>query len=125
MMDDSIYQTIYNLLSSVLPNKWDKLVFYVEYLDNSYQMKFFTKSGKNKYIDCFQTVKDTKQLMLVFNNIHQAIFPERNKLLKKDKWTVLTYILISDGSFKVYYDYSDHHNNMIGWESEWMKAYLK
>lgn len=125
MMNGNIYQKIYDLLSSVLPNKWDKLVFYIEYVDNSYQMKFFTKTGRNKYLDCFQTVKDTKKLMLVFNSIHQAVYPERNKLSKKEKWTVLTYILTSDGDFNTYFDYSDHHNNMIGWETDWMKSYLK
>ena len=125
MMNDKIYQDIYNLLSSVLPNKWDKLVFYIEYVDNSYQMKFFTKAGKSKYVDCFQTVKNTKQLFLVFNSIHQVVFPERDKLPKKYKWTVLTYVLTHDGTFSTYFDYSDHHKNMIGWENDWMKKYLK
>lgn len=52
MMNEKVYQTVFNTIAPLLPEDWDKLVVYLEYGEDSYSFSFFYSDGK-KYVKCF------------------------------------------------------------------------
>ena len=52
MMNEKIYQNIYDELDKYLITGWDKLVVYLEYGKASYSFSFFLKTN-GKYVKCY------------------------------------------------------------------------
>ena len=57
-MKEISYQSIFDILQEILPDDWHKVVFYAEYGESSYSMKYFVDTGDGQYTDCFD-LKDT------------------------------------------------------------------
>lgn len=124
-MNDKIFQSIFNLVQEKLPMDWKKLVLYISYTQGSYGMKYYVFDEKGKYIDCFsQKDISKKQLITLFVEIDKILAPERKALDEKDRWSVMSMIVFSDGKMKVEFDYTDISENIIAYEKEWQKKYL-
>lgn len=124
-MDTEMYQNILDSLQEVLPENWEKLVFYSNYFQGSYSMKYYVKGNDGKYVDCFSMHGVSKEdLMNLFREIDKIIMPVRTKLREKDKWSVLTLTLDKDGRFHAEYDFTDFPEGTITYERGWEKIYL-
>ena len=55
-MNSNIYQIILDNILSLEMKQWDKIVFYSQYDEDSYEMKFYVKQN-GMYTDCFHTGK--------------------------------------------------------------------
>lgn len=125
-MNEKIYQKIVDALQEVLPDKWERIVFYVNYIGDSYSIKYYVDLGNGEYIDCFELDSISNiQLVRLFVRIDKIISKERDHLDKKSKWNVMTMIVNSNGDFKADYDYSDITENFVAYEEKWKKHYLK
>jgi hypothetical protein len=125
-MDSEIFQKIIDKLIPLLPNEWEKLIFFVGYTSGSYTMKYYTSDGKGIYTDCFsQSGVNRMQLIKAFMSIDEILQAERSKLDDKNKWTVLTMMVGSDGSMKTEVDYVDISENAIAYEQSWKRKYIK
>ena len=77
-MKDITYQSIFNTLQEVLPDNWHKVVFYAQYSENSYSMKYFVDTGDGQYTDCFNLKDIHKQdIIKAFAVIDSQIMPIR------------------------------------------------
>lgn len=125
-MDSKFFQDIYNRLEPVLPEKWEKVIFRADYTEGSYSMKFYVDFGDGVYVDCYSFSGISKsQLIKVFVTIDKVISPEREKLTKEKKWSVLTMIIDAKGDFKTEFDYSDISESSIEYQAKWEKKYLE
>lgn len=125
-MDSEIFQKIIDKLIPLLPNEWEKLILFVGYTSGSYTMKYYTSDGKGIYTDCFsQSGVNRMQLIKAFMSIDEILQAERSKLDDKNKWTVLTMMVGSDGSMKTEVDYVDISENAIAYEQSWKRKYIK
>lgn len=125
-MDNEIFQKVFDKLLPVLPKDWKKLVLYVGYTAGSYTMKYYTSDSKGTYTDCFsQNGANKAQLIKLFISIDRTLEVERTKLDDKNKWSVLTMIVGSDGAMKTEFDYADISENAIAYEQSWKKKYIK
>lgn len=124
-MDKEIFQGIYEKLSPVLPQDWKTVIFRADYTESSYSMKFYIDSGNGTYVDCYNLTNTSKTVLIkVFMAVDGIISAERRKLQEKDRWSVMTVIVSSDGKFKSDFDYRDISENMISYQDEWEKKYL-
>lgn len=104
-MNEELSQKIFDSLQDVLPDKWNKLVFYAAYYEGSYSMKYYIDNGTGKYQDCFSLLPQ-KAVIKKFMELDRIITPERKKLSGKNKWTSLTMTVEGDGRFRTKFDYS-------------------
>lgn len=124
MMENNIFQNVFDLIQDYLPDGWNKTVLFVGYTTGSYTMKFYTKINSD-YIDCFRFEGVAKtDLIKTFMKIDTLLKAERNRLPEKDKWTIFTMSVDSTGAMKTFFDYEDHSEDMIAFEKEWEKKYL-
>lgn len=123
MMNDKIYQLIFDKLAKHLPNYWDRLVVYLEHGEDSYSYSFFVKSG-NKYTKCFDLKGiDEETLMTSFAQIEKAVTAERAKS-KTELWSNMTMVIDANGKMKTDFDYTDLSNGSYQYKKNWKKAYL-
>jgi hypothetical protein len=124
-MNSDIFQNTFDLLLDYLPTDWNKLIFYAAYANGSYSMKYFTKSEDSGWIDCFSQKDITRSdLIKLFIKINNSLSKERNDLSDKDRWTVLTMIVDSNGNMTSEFDYTDISDCEIEYERDWEKKYL-
>ena len=125
-MREISYQCIFNTLQEILPDDWHKVVFYAEYDESSYSMKYFVNSGDGQYTDCFKLKGIPKrEIIKAFAVIDSQIMPVRKELSKKDTWYVMTLIVDDEGNFKADFEYEDISEDSIGYYQRWKKKYLK
>lgn len=125
-MKNVSYQSIFNILQEILPDNWHKVVFYAEYGESSYSMKYFVDFGDGQYIDCFRLKGITKQdIIKAFVVIDSQIMPIRKELSKKDTWTVMTLVVDENGNFKADYEYKDISEDLVGYYNGWKNRYLR
>lgn len=124
-MNDAVFQNILDSLGTVLPSKWEKVIFRADYTDGSYSMKFYVDYGNGDYIDCFKLGTPSKQQILsAFRSINKDIAVERQGLSAKEKWSVMTMAIEQSGKFKADFDYTDISKNIISYQTAWEKRYL-
>ena len=125
-MNELNYQAIFDVLQDVLPPVWEKVVFYAEYTEGSYSMKYFVNINGGSFVDCYQLKEFSKaQIIKVFMNIDKMISPIRSQMEKGKRWNVLTLIVDASGKFRTEFDYADISENTISYHEEWKDKYLK
>lgn len=124
-MNNDVFQNIFDILQPVLPDGWKKMVLFVGYTAGSYTMKYYTSDVEGVYTDCFSQKGASKaQLIKLFMSIDKTVSTERKVLDEKNRWSVMTMIVCSDGSMKTEFDYSDISENAIAYEQSWKEKYL-
>ena len=124
-MDNNVLQSIFDRLQPILPERWEKMILYVAYTGGSYSMKFYTSDETGDFTDCFnQTGISKMQLIKLFMEINKILEPERKSLDDKNRWSVMTMIVETEGNVKVEFEYTDSSENTIEYENEWNEKYL-
>lgn len=120
----NIISSVFNKVEKYLPNDWQKCCFYAAYTIGGYTMKFYVKNAEGKYIDCFNLGIDENDLTFLFMDIDDIIYPQREQLDTKNKWSVLSIFVDSDGKVNANLDYTDISENTIGYQRDWEQKYL-
>lgn len=122
MINNKIYQRIFDEISQYLISGWKKLIAYFEYGHDSYSFEFF-EYVDGKYIKCFEIPEiDEDELLSSFEILNETIEPERNKL--KKKWSNMTFIVDSKGKMKTDFDYTDLSENSYEYKKAWKQKYM-
>lgn len=125
-MNNKIFQKVFDMIQSFLPDDWKKMILYIGYTSGSYSMKFYTCDSQGKYTDCFsQNGANKAKLIHLFMSIDKVMEPERRMLDEKNKWSVMTMIVEENGSIKTEFDYTDISENTIAYEQNWKGKYIK
>ena len=123
MMQKDTFQNIYNEISKFLPDKWNKIVVYLEYGDDAYSYTFYVKIN-GKYINGFNIPEvSKKQVYDSFEQIDRIILSDRRK--EKDRlWTNMTMIISADGTIHADFDYTDLTEGAYKYRKAWKAKYL-
>ena len=122
MMNNSIYQLIFDELSAYLINGWDKLIVYLEYGEESYSFCFYEKVNE-KYIKCFDILAvEEKDIDKSLKKIYEIVTPERNEL--ENQWSNMTMIVESEGNIHTDFDYTDLSAGNYSYLKKWKECYL-
>lgn len=125
-MNNEIFQKVFNLVQSFLPEGWNKMILYVGYAAGSYSMKFYTCDSQGLYTDCFKYKGISKaKLIQLFMNIDKLLAPERKKSDEKNRWSIMTMIVDSEGNMKTEFDYADISENAVAYEQRWKERYIQ
>lgn len=124
MINEKIYQSIFDEVSIYLPSSWDRVVIYLEYGESSYSISFYVKES-GKYTKCYDLkgVSD-EELYRSFKKINNAVAKQRNAI-DGDKWSNMTMSVESSGKMKVDFDYTDLTEKAYQYSREWKKRYLR
>ncbi len=125
-MNDIPYQNIFDALQEVLPGQWHKVVFYAEYGESSFSMKYFVDLGDGEYVDCFKLSNiSRREIIQAFSVIDRIILPARQAMSKIDTWSVMTLVVDDKGSFRAEYEYDDIAGNYTEYYETWKNKYLQ
>lgn len=124
MINEKIYQGIYDELSKYLASGWEKLVVYLEYGNASYSFSFYVKT-KEGYVKCYD-LPDVSEKVLdsSFKKIDKLVSKERNKD-KDELWSNMTMIVTTSGDMHADLDYTDLSEGTYQFKKDWKKKYLK
>lgn len=124
MINEKIYQAIYDELSKYLVSGWEKLIVYLEYGNASYLFSFYVKN-KGEYVKCYDIPGvSEKALDASFKKIDKMVSKERSK--DKDAiWTNMTMTVTSAGDMHTDIDYTDLSAGTYAYKKAWKKKYLK
>ena len=123
MMNEKIYQAVFDAIAPLLPEEWSKLVIYLEYGEDSYSFSFFYNDGK-KYIKCFDIANVSEDVLYSsFKKIDKLVASERQKV-KGDLWSNMTITIESNGSMHADFDYTDLSYGTYQYKKAWKKKYL-
>lgn len=122
MINEKIYQNIYDELDKYLPSGWSKLVVYLEYGKASYSFSFYVKMD-GKYVKCYDLpgISDD-DLTASFKRMDKIISKERSK--DKEPWSSMTVIVDSSGRMHADLDYTDLSEGNYQFKKDWKKKYL-
>lgn len=124
MINEKIYQGIYDELSKYLASGWEKLVVYLEYGNASYSFSFYVKT-KEGYVKCYDLPDvSEKALDSSFKKIDKLVSKERNKD-KDELWSNMTMIVTTSGDMHADLDYTDLSEGTYQFKKDWKKKYLK
>jgi len=121
MMNDNIYQKIYDEIEKYLPDKCDCSIIYIEYGENSYNMSFYVKS-EGETVKCYDLpYVDEASLLDSFSKIDKIVGPEREA--EENKWSNMTLVIDGD-DFNAYFDYTDLTKGSFAYKKAWKQKYL-
>lgn len=123
MINDRIYQSIFDEVSNYLPSDWNKVVVYLEYGESSYSISFYVKQSGN-YIKCYDIngISDD-DLYQSFKKINNDIVIQRD-MVAGEKWSNMTMVVERSGKMNVDFDYTDLTERAYQYSKEWKKKYL-
>ncbi|MBR7161008.1 MAG: DUF600 family protein [Clostridia bacterium] len=126
MINETIFQNIFDLLEDHLPDEWQKVALYAAYTAGSFSINFHVMDSSGVYVDCYQCKSISKpKLLKLFMDIHQILEPSRKTADGKQPWTVFTMTVDCEGNVKIHFDYEDIGNASIAYEKKWKEKYLK
>ena len=122
MINEKIYQNIYDELDEYLISGWDKLIVYLEYGKASYSFSFYIKAD-GKYVKCYDLpgVSEEK-LAESFKKIDKVLEKERKE--SKGNWSNMTVIVEKSGKMHANLDYTDLSEGTYQFKKNWKKKYL-
>lgn len=123
MINDKIYQSIFDEVSKYLPNGWDKVVIYLEFGEASYSISFYVREH-GRYIKCYDLsdVSD-EELYQSFKKINKEVMQQCNEILG-EKWTNMTMVVEQSGKMHVDFDYTDLTENAYQYSKHWKRKYI-
>lgn len=123
MMNEKVFQKIYDELDKYLLEGWTKLVAYFEYGVGSYSFSFYEKIG-NKYIKCYDLDGvEEDSIDKSFKKIDKILLKERKN--DKNCWTNMTMVVSSEGNMHSDFDYTDLSEGNYKYKKQWKEKYLK
>lgn len=122
MMNEEIFQFVFDEIVALLPFGWEKVIIYLEHGEEAYSYSFYVKIG-GQYTKCFDldTVSED-ELFSAFSRIEEKISEERGKL--KDCWSNMTMLVESNGTMKTDFDYTDLSKGNYQYKKSWKNRYL-
>ena len=123
MMNEKVFQGIYDELSKYLSGNWEKMVVYLEYGETSYTIAFFEKTN-GAYVKCFDIPGASEERLLKsFSKVDKIVSKERGKH-GQEAWSTMTMVVTSDGHMHTDYDYTDLSGGTYQYMKNWKKKYL-
>ena len=124
MINQNIYQSIFDELSKYLLPCWTKLVVYLEYGNTTYSISFYVQAD-GKFTKCYELPNVSQdELAKSFSDIDKMVSKERNSS-KSDLWTNMTMTVSNTGKMKTDFDYTDLSEGTFQYKKQWKEKYLK
>lgn len=123
---DTLFQNLYDIISSTLPDAWDKLVIHAVFDDEeACDINYFTRQKGKEFHDCFSLDLDKTTLLSTLHSLYEAIAVVRNSLPKQDRWNDITVIVDAEGNFNVEYAYESVLIFDEDSQRTWAEKYLR
>ncbi|MCR5500794.1 MAG: antitoxin YezG family protein [Acetatifactor sp.] len=122
MINEIIYQNIYDEIEKFLLPEWDRLVIYLEYGEASYSFSFYVRSNGN-YTKCYDLPQVSEEnLTRSFETIDALLEKERSN--NKESWSNMTIVIEKPNNMHADFDYSDLSEGTYQYKKDWKKKYL-
>lgn len=123
MINETVYQSIFDELSKYLVPGWTKLIVYLEYGNTTYSIAFYVQVD-GKFIKCYDLpIVSQEELVKSFSYIDKLVSKERDDA-KSDLWTNMTMTVSNTGKMKTEFDYTDLSEGTFEFKKQWKEKYL-
>lgn len=123
MIDNIIYQKIFEEICRYAPETWEKIIIYLEYGEASYSFSFYIKT-EGRFVKCFDLPDvSEKELNATFKKIDKVVSKARDN--EKDPWSNMTMTVDNKGNMHTDFDYTDLLSGTYQFKKNWKKKYLK
>ncbi len=124
MINETVYQSIFDELSKYLVSGWTKLIVYLEYGNTTYSIAFYVQAD-GKFTKCYDLPNvSQEELVKSFSYIDKLVSKERN-YAKSDLWTNMTMTVSNTGKMKTEFDYTDLSEGTFEFKKQWKEKHLK
>lgn len=118
-------QQIHDAIADYLPDSWERYAVYFAISGNMFEFKYYVDEGKG-YVDCYALGGyNAVSFYSLAIEMKQILSSERNKLPKREQWSVFTMSVDSTGKFKVEYFYDDISKSYIAYRQEWEAKHVR
>lgn len=125
---NEMFSSLKNILHTVMPKKWYKVILYAEILENSYDISFYCFiDGIKEPVQCYNLEKyGIKEVEIdqAFEKINEVLKSFWKEAEGKDKWTNCTFTLFDDGKFNFNLDNTDLINYCYEYREQWKQKYI-
>ncbi len=122
---EATYQKIADRVLDLNIGDWKRIVFYIQYTDDSFEITFYIKNYENKYINYLDLDLDSDELEDAIMDLDDIIVEHRNEMGKQnDKWSLMTFIIEDSGDCKAEYEYDLDLETAMESKMEWKRQYL-
>ena len=122
MIDNKVYQNIFNEIERFLPADWSQMIAYFEYWEASYSYEFYVKINE-QFIKCYALPNIIEEeLYSSFDAIDKIIAPTRSD---NGDWTNMTMVVDSNGNMHTDFDYTDLTEGAYQYMKDWKAKYLQ
>ena len=116
--------TTFDQISIFLPEKWERVVVYLEYGEDSFSCSFYVKKD-GEYLKCYDLPEVSEaSLINAFKQIDKVVQAEREKA-KGELWSNMTMIVDNEGNMHTDFDYTDLSVGSYKYSKKWKSQYLK
>jgi len=126
---EEIFSELANILQTVVPKKWYKVILYAEISENGYDISFYCFiSGKKEALQCYNLERygiTERAVDGAFEKIYTVLKPFWQESEKTNKWTNCTFSLTHDGKFDLDLDYTDLMDNSYEYREQWKAKYIE
>ena len=125
---NEMLNSLKNILHTVMPKKWHKVILYAEISENSYDISFYCFiDGIKEPVQCYNLekygIKEAK-IDQAFEKINEVLKPFWKEAEEKDKWTNCTFTLFDDDKFNFDLDNTDLINYCYEYREQWRQKYI-
>lgn len=124
MIIEKKLEDIANLLLDVIPQEWERTIFFCEISKYSYLYKYWIQKEDGEIIDCYNVDISESDIDTAFDEVDDIVRPEWEKLTDNEKWTNFTFIFDEEGQFTIDYDYTDLTECKYEYRILWEYKYL-
>ena len=122
MLPERIYQEIFNELEPFLPTDWEKMIFYFERGESSFEISFLVKLNEG-YVDGY-VIEGAREDEL--DNAYDRIANSINASVDdNERWTNMTMVVDREGGMRTDFDYTELTDNAFAYYKTWKERYLK
>ncbi len=119
MSKDMIFQDVFDLVKTSLPDGWKNVVFFVWISEGCQEIKYYIKTREDLYVDCFQLEKEENTTIV---NLLQIM--DRIVMWRSENWKMMTIQYDCNQECKVFFDYSSGCDDYETIVTSWKKNYL-
>ena len=121
---ESVFQDVFSKIEDHLPSDWQRVAIYFAKVNKMMDFKYYVDTGDGYVVNLRLADYDGLECAKLTIAIDKLLMAERDKLPKKQQWSVFTMFIDSSGKFKVDYYYDNISKTFPQYKADWESKFI-